>query len=102
MEEDLAWMIVPSYSECKNGSSRVGVTVKNVSQKVVVIAKGQQIAQVSAANQVPNMLALKYVVTKSEKGKKRSSEDNKIVGATRHHWIRLMDSKSENRNQAGF
>ena len=70
LEEDSAWMIVPSYSECKNGSSRVGVAVKNVSQKVVVIAKGQHIAQVSAANQVPNMLAPKYVVTKSDEGKK--------------------------------
>ena len=74
LEEDPAWMIVPSYSECKNGSSRVGVTVKNVSQKVVVIAKGQQIAQVSAANQVPNILAPKYVITESEEGKKNTMD----------------------------
>ena len=28
---------------------------------MIVIAKGQQVAHVSAANQVPNMLAPKYV-----------------------------------------
>ena len=67
LEEDPAWTIVPSYSECKNSSSRVGVAVKNISQKVVVIAKGQQVALVSATNQVPNMLAPKYVKPKSEK-----------------------------------
>ena len=54
-EEDQAWMIVPSYSKCKNGSSRVGVAVKNVLQIIVIIAKDQQIAQVLVAHQVPNM-----------------------------------------------
>ena len=60
LEEEPAWTAVPSYSECKNGSSRIGVAIRNVSRKVIVIAKGQQVAQVSAANQVPNMLAPKY------------------------------------------
>ena len=60
LEEEPAWTAVPSYSECKNGSSRIGVAIKNVSRKVIVIAKGQQVAQVSAANQVLNMLAPKY------------------------------------------
>ena len=35
----------------------------------MIIAKGQQIAQVSAANQVPNMLAPKYVESEVEKDK---------------------------------
>ena len=61
LEEELAWITVPSYFECKSGSCRIGVTVRNVSQKVIVIAKGQQIAQMSAANQVPNMLVPKYI-----------------------------------------
>ena len=60
LEEEPAWTAVPSYSECKNSSSRIGVAIRNVSRKVIVIAKGQQVAQVSAANQVPNMLAPKY------------------------------------------
>ena len=59
--ENPDWVTIPSYSECKGGSSRVSVAVRNVSKKVVVIAKGQQIADVTAANQVPNMLAPKYV-----------------------------------------
>ena len=59
LEEEPAWTAVPSYSECKNGSSRIGVAIRNVSRKVIVIAKGQQVAQVSAANQVPNMYSTK-------------------------------------------
>ena len=70
LEDSPTWTIIPSYSECKNGSSRVGVAVQNISQKVVVIAKGQQVALVSAANQVPNMLAPKYVKPESEKDEK--------------------------------
>ena len=70
LEESPTWTIIPSYSECKNGSSRVGVAVHNISRKVVVIAKGQQVALVSAANQVPNMLAPKYVQAESEKDEK--------------------------------
>ena len=50
-----AWVLIPRYAESKSGSSRVGVAVRNVSKAVVVIAKGQQIAKVTAANQVPNM-----------------------------------------------
>ena len=61
LEEEKAWITIPLYSECKNGSSRVSVAIRNISRKVVVIAKGQQIAEISAANQVPNMLAPKYV-----------------------------------------
>ena len=54
-------MTIPLYSECKGGSSRVGVAIRNISKKIVVISKGQHIANVTAANQVPNMLAPKYV-----------------------------------------
>ena len=61
LEGDATLITIPSYSECKNGSSRVDVAVRNISRKVVVIAKGQQIAEVTAANQVPNMLAPNYV-----------------------------------------
>ena len=59
--EDLRWVTIPSYTECKGGSSRVGVATRNLSKKLVVISKGQHIANVTAANQVPNMLAPKYV-----------------------------------------
>ena len=61
LEEEPIWTTVPSYFECKSGSCRIGVAIRNVSRKVIVIAKGQHIAQVSAANQVPNMLAPKYI-----------------------------------------
>ena len=73
------WVMIPSYSECKGGSSRVSVAVRNVLKKVVVIAKGQQIADVMAANQVPNMLAPKYIdrirEDDSKKGKSVSSKE---------------------------
>ena len=59
--EDPKWITIPSYTECKGGSSRVGVAVRNLSKKLVVISKGQHIANVMAANQVPNMLAPRYV-----------------------------------------
>ena len=56
-----AWVTIPTYAEHKSGSSRVGVAIQNTSKAVVVIVKGQQIAKVTAANQVPNMLTPKYV-----------------------------------------
>ena len=56
-----SWVTIPAYAECKSGSSRVAVAVLNISKVIVVIAKWQQIAKVMAANQVPNMLAPKYV-----------------------------------------
>ena len=70
IENNPTWTIIPSYSECKNGSSRVGVAIQNISRKVVIIAKGQQVVLVSAANQVPNMLAPKYVKPESEQDEK--------------------------------
>ena len=74
LEEEKAWITIPSYSECKNESSRVSVAIKNISRKVVVIAKGQQIAEVSTANQVPNMLAPKYVSSTLKKQPKTYRE----------------------------
>ena len=59
--EDPKWITIPSYTECKGGSSRVGVAVRNLSKKLVIISKGQHVANVTAANQVPNMLAPKYM-----------------------------------------
>ena len=56
-----SWVTIPAYTECKSGSSRVAVAVRNISKAIVVIAKWQQIAKVTAANQVPNMLVPKYV-----------------------------------------
>ena len=80
--ENPDWVTIPSYSECKGGSSRVSIAVRNVSKKVVVIMKGQQIADVTAANQVPNMLAPKYVDRIREddpkKGKFVSSKERRL------------------------
>ena len=50
------------------------MAIRNISRKVVVIAKGQQIAEVSAANQVPNMLAPKYV-SSTLKNNQKSTEN---------------------------
>ena len=83
--EDPDWVTIPSYSECKGGSSRVSVAVRNVSKKVVVISKGQQIADVTAANQVPNMLAPKYV--------DRIREDDIEKGKFVSSKLRRLDEK---------
>ena len=76
LEEEKVWITIPSYSECKNGSSRVSVAIRNISQKVVVIAKGQQITEVSAANQVPNMLAPKYVSSTLKNNQKPTENES--------------------------
>ena len=31
LEEEKTWLTVPSYSECKNGSSRISVAIRNIS-----------------------------------------------------------------------
>ena len=76
LEESPSWWTILSYLECTNRSSWIGVAIKNISQKVVVIAKGQQIAEVSAANQVPNMLAPKYVNSIANDGKNTVTDSN--------------------------
>ena len=89
LEDSPTWTIIPSYSECKNGSSRVGVAIQNVSRKVIVIAKGQQVALVSAANQVPNMLAPKYVEPEPEKDKKVSIQSQNSSNRIAKIWEQL-------------
>ena len=42
LEGGPTWTVIPSYSECKNGSSRVGVAVQNISRKVVVMQKANK------------------------------------------------------------
>ena len=90
LEEEKAWITIPSYSECKNGSFRVSVAIRNISQKVVVIAKGQQITEVSAANQVPNMLAPKYVSSTLKNNQKpRENESQEEVKRIEKLWEQL-------------
>ena len=89
LEDSPTWTIIPSYSECKNGSSRVGVAIQNVSRKVIVIAKGQQVALVSAANQVLNMLAPKYVEPEPEKDKKVSIQSQNSSNRIAKLWEQL-------------
>ena len=83
--EEPNWVTIPSYSECKGGSSRVSVAIRNLSKKVVVISKGQQIADVTAANQVPNMLAPKYV--------DRVREDDSKEGQTASYKLRRLNEE---------
>ena len=83
--EEPSWVTIPSYSECKGGSSRVSVAIRNISKKVVVISKGQQIADVTAANQVPNMLAPKYV--------DRVREVNSKEGPTASYKLRRLNEE---------
>ena len=80
-----AWVVIPGYAESKSGSSRVGVAIRNVSKTVVVIAKGQQIAKVIAANQVPNMLAQKYV----EKHMNQKENENVKQERVKKLWEQL-------------
>ena len=73
-----SWVVIPGYAESKSGSSRVGVAVWNVSKAVVIIAKGQQLARVTTANQVPNMLAPKYIEGNGEPKKSEGAIQERI------------------------
>ena len=85
--EEPNWVTIPSYSECKGGSSRVSIAIRNLSKKVVVIAKGQQIADVTAANQVPNMLAPRYV--------DRVREDDSKEGQVASYKLRRLNEERQ-------
>ena len=63
----------------------MSVALRNLSKKVVVIAKGQQITDVTAANQVPNMRAPKYV--------DRIREDDSKESLTASYKLRRLDEK---------
>ena len=101
LEEEKTWLTIPSYSECKNGSSRISVAIRNNLRKVVIIAKGQQIAKVSAANQVPNMLAPKYMNSTLEHNENLTvNESREKVKQIEKLWEQLdvtgSDSWTEN------
>ena len=94
------WVTIPAYAECKSGSSRVAVAVRNISKAVVVIAKGQQIAKVMVANQVPNMLAPKYVEKQVTSAVKETNKQERVTvtGAIRSQWHTIMDHRSKIQN----
>ena len=56
-----------SYSEIQAGSSKIAVSIRNHSQKVLKIPKGVKIGQIFTANKVPKILNNAIKVTKLEK-----------------------------------
>ena len=62
-----------SYSEIQAGSSKIAVSIRNHSQKVLKIPKGVKIGQIFTANQVPKILNNAIKVTKLKKDIKNSA-----------------------------
>ena len=91
------WVTIPVYAGCKSGSSRVGFAVRNISKAVVVIAKGQQIVTVTAANQVPNMLAPKYVESDVGSEKKEVVRQERVQKLGKQ--LDFSDTQSWTQNQ---
>ena len=58
---------VPTYSICMPGSHRVAVIIRNVTSEVLTLKKGQVIAELTAANLIPNKMAPRYVGEKVTK-----------------------------------
>ena len=52
---------VPTYSVCMPGSHRVSVVIRNVTNDVLSLRKGKIIAELTAANLIPNKMAPRYV-----------------------------------------
>ena len=50
---------VPSYAYLKPGSSRVNMSLRNLTSKSIVVKVKSIVAQLAAANAVPSMLASK-------------------------------------------
>ena len=57
LSDDSKFCMVPGYTFLKPGSHRVHVMMKNLTAREVNIHQGAKIAMVSAANEVPHMLA---------------------------------------------
>ena len=55
---------IPTYSVCMPGSQKVTVMLRNVTNDVITLVKGKVIAELAAANLIPNKIAPRYVKEK--------------------------------------
>ena len=90
-EGDGQYCSVPSYTYLKPGSHRVQVMIKNITARPIKVQSGNRVANVEAANVVPDMLAPKVdqkLISKSAKvdheaDTQGSSHDAQPRGQTR-------------------
>ena len=52
------------YSVCMPGSQKVTVMLRNVTNDVITLVKGKVIAELAAANLVPNKVAPRFIEEK--------------------------------------
>ena len=64
---------VPTYSVCMPGSHRVTVIIRNVTNEVLTLKRGTVVANLTAANLVPNKMAPRYVGEKVTKAVAKGS-----------------------------
>ena len=96
--EDLDKYTLPSYSCMRPGSKRAGVTLMNLSSRLVTLKKGTIVATIKAANIIPPMLAAKP----SSENKNNNSKDEipKKTPARLEKLFNKLDlSKMENWDQ---
>ena len=56
---------VPGYNFLKAGSKQVGLALRNLSSRTVTLKRGTVVAHISAANEIPPMLAPKIIAKAS-------------------------------------
>ena len=61
------FVTIPTYSVCMPGSHRVAVILRNVTSQALILKKGQVIAELTAANLIPNKMAPRYIGEKTTK-----------------------------------
>ena len=57
---------IPTYSVCMPGSQKVTVMLRNVTNNVITLSKGKIIAELAAANLVPNKIAPRFLEKKEK------------------------------------
>ena len=55
---------IPTYSVCMPSSQKVTVMLRNVTSDVITLKKGRTIAELAAANLIPNKIAPRFVEDK--------------------------------------
>ena len=65
---------IPTYSVCMPGSQRVTVMLRNVTNDAITLRKGKEVAELAAANLIPNKVAPRFVEDKKETKLVKSSQ----------------------------
>ena len=77
-EDEEGSYTIPAYTYLKSNSRSVHVGLRNMSCHAVTLRKGTVVAELSAANTIPKMLAPKLASCKLESVKNQGPESNKL------------------------